>query len=330
MTSQSGAVAPPLQVLPALVEESVLAMADGGTGARSAAGFPFAVEEHRLDLVHLDLFGGAPHLLVLGDAGCGKTSLLRLVARQLAAGHAAEEVALLVVDPRRGLLDLTGLPNLVGYACTLATVVQVVEQVQNELTEHTPAGLDLPPGPWMAARGPDRLLMAPGNGSGRIRPPTGLGAGPIRAGPRVVLLVDDYDLLPASAGSPLLPLLDLLGLGHELGFHLVLARRVAGTARAAFEPVYQRLRELGGVGLVMRGDPDEGPVLGGLKASPMPPGRGFLVQAGQPPTQVQVVHSPAPTAAEQSRPHPASPPAGSVDGNSQAGEAQPDVHLGEG
>jgi S-DNA-T family DNA segregation ATPase FtsK/SpoIIIE len=330
MTSQSGAVAPPLRVLPTLVGESALDLADGGTGAGTPSGFPFAVEEHRLDLVHLDLFGGAPHLLVLGDGECGKTSLLRLVARQLAARHAAEEVALLVVDPRRGLLDLTGLPNLVGYACTPATVTQVAEHVHNQLTERTPTGFDLQPGPWTAAWEPDRLLAASGNGSGRIYPSTGLGAGPIRAGPRVVLLVDDYDLLPASAGSPLSPLLDLLGLGRELGFHLVLARRVAGAARAAFEPVYQRLRELGGTGLVMSGDPDEGPVLGGLKAAPMPPGRGFLVQVRRPPTLVQVVYSPAPTATEQSRPHPASPPGLSVEGNSQAGEVQPDVHLGEG
>ena len=112
MTSQSGAVAPPLRVLPTLVGESALDLADGGTGAGTPSGFPFAVEEHRLDLVHLDLFGGAPHLLVLGDGECGKTSLLRLVARQLAARHAAEEVALLVVDPRRGLLTSPGCRTL--------------------------------------------------------------------------------------------------------------------------------------------------------------------------------------------------------------------------
>jgi len=112
-------------------------------------------------------------------------------------------------------------------------------------------------------------------------------------GPRHVVLVDDYDLLPAATGSPLLPLLDLLGLGRELGFHLVLTRRVAGAARAAFEPVVQRLRELGGSGLVMSGDPGEGPLLGGQKAASLPPGRGFLVRPGRPPTLVQVVHSPA-------------------------------------
>jgi len=133
--------------------------------------------------------------------------------------------------------------------------------------------------------------------------PTGLVAPPVRAGPRHVLLVDDYDLLPASAGSPLLPLLDLLGLGRELGFHLILARRVAGAARAAFEPVVQRLRELGGPGLVMSGDPDEGPLLAGRKAARLPPGRGLLVQPGRPPTLVQVLHSPAPLGGGAGEPH---------------------------
>jgi S-DNA-T family DNA segregation ATPase FtsK/SpoIIIE len=106
------------------------------------------------------------------------------------------------------------------------------------------------------------------------------------------VLVDDDDLLPASAGSLLLPLLDLLGLGRELGLHLVLGRRVAGAARAAFEPVFQRLRELGGPGLVLSGDPGEGPLLGGQKAAHLPPGRGFLLRSRRPPTLVQVLYSP--------------------------------------
>ena len=156
----------------------------------------------------------------------------------------------------------------------------------------TPAGPALLPGPLTPGWVPDRLVASRNGSGGRSggrdpspgpaeppgapggRRPAGLVAAPIRAGPRHVLLVDDYDLLPASAGSPLLPLLDLLGLGRELGFHLVLTRRVAGAARAAFEPVVQRLRELGGTGLVMSGDPDEGPLLGGQKAARRPPGRG--------------------------------------------------------
>jgi S-DNA-T family DNA segregation ATPase FtsK/SpoIIIE len=225
-------------------------------------GLPLGIEEHRLDTVWLDLFEAAPHLLVLGDGGCGKSSLLRLIAKGLAARYPPEEVALLVIDLRRGLLDLTSLPNLAGHACTPATVAQAVDHLHRELIERTPADL-------------------------------GLGA-PIPARPRWVVLVDDYDLLPAAAGSPLLPLLDLLGLGRELGFHLVLTRRVAGAARAAFEPVFQRLRELGGAGLVMSGDPGEGPLLGNQRAAPLSPGRGFLVRPRLAPALVQVAYSPPP------------------------------------
>jgi S-DNA-T family DNA segregation ATPase FtsK/SpoIIIE len=306
-----GAAAPPLRLLPTLVGEQALATTAGpgppAAGPEPPAGLPFAVEEHRLELVPLDLFGGSPHLLVLGDAGCGKSSLLRLVANGLAARHPPHEVALLVVDLRRGLLDLAGLPNLVGYACSTTAVAQAVDHLRRALEDRTAAGLDLLPAPAMAAWAPDgagRPVPAERNGRpipAAVAVPDGLGSLVASSGsaagsmePRYVVLVDDYDLLPAAAGSPLLPLLDLLGLGRELGFHLVLTRRVAGAARAAFEPVFQRLRELGGAGLVMSGDPGEGPLVGGQRAAALPPGRGFFVRPPRPTTLVQVAYRPPP------------------------------------
>ncbi|HEV2921969.1 MAG TPA: hypothetical protein VG673_22430, partial [Actinomycetota bacterium] len=200
------------------------------------------------------------------------------------------------------------------------TVAQAVDHLRRELEDRTAAGLDLPPGPPLPAWTPDRAGLplpaggpVPGPGGGLApaglavpddpgslvtAPPAGPGAPSGTAtgwtGPRYVVLVDDYDLLPAAAGSPLLPLLDLLGLGRELGFHLVLARRVAGAARAAFEPVFQRLRELGGAGLVMSGDPGEGPLVGGQRADALPPGRGFFVRPPRPTTLVQVAYRPPP------------------------------------
>jgi hypothetical protein len=194
-------------------------------------------------------------------------------------------------------------------------VAQAVDHLRRELEDRTAAGLDLLPAPALTAWAPEgagrsipaerhglpipaavavpdglaSLVASPSQGPGAS---SGPGAGWM--GPRYVVLVDDDDLLPAATGSPLLPLLDLLGLGCELGFHLVLTRRVAGAARAAFEPVFQRLRELGGAGLVMSGDPGEGPLVGGQRAAALPPGRGFFVRPPRPTTLVQLAYRPPP------------------------------------
>jgi DNA segregation ATPase FtsK/SpoIIIE, S-DNA-T family len=329
-SAPGGGVAPRLRLLPTLVEETALtpvgsrrmdpdsehggSAPTGREGSRSGTGLPFAVEEHRLEVVGLDLFGGSPHLIVFGDAGCGKSSLLRLIANQVAARVPASAVGMVVVDLRRGLADLAPLPSLVGYACTTAAVVEAVDWLRQRLEDRMAGVRDLAPEPVMAAWADAgmgrRPIHAGSNGSGVATGSHSVGAaaagscsvgqgpdGPHNTGfdalrPRYLLLVDDYDLLPASGGSLLLPLLDLLGLGRELGFHLVLARRVAGAARAGFEPVVQRLRELGGPGLVMCGDPGEGPVLGGQRAAVLPPGRGFYACPPRGTTLVQVAYRP--------------------------------------
>ena len=256
-------VAPPLRMLPELLREASLPR----PGPGSPAAVPFAVDEDRLEPVWLDLFAGPPHLLVLGDGECGKTGLLRLLARGLAARHRPDRLRLLVIDPRRTLLDLADLPHLEGYATGGGAAVEAAERLRARLA--------------------DRLA--------------GSSWAPVHPGQRQVVLIDDYELLLSPLGGPLDPLLDLLGRGGELGLHVLLARSVAGTARTAFEPVYQRLCELGGPGLVMNGDPGEGPLLGGQKAARLPPGRGFLVRRRHPPTLVQVAHadagSPRPTRA---------------------------------
>jgi S-DNA-T family DNA segregation ATPase FtsK/SpoIIIE len=257
----AGRAAPRLRLLPPLVRADALPRPSPG----QPPGVPFAVDEHRLEPVRLDLLGGQPHFLVLGDGGCGKTGLLRLVAGGLADRYPPERVQLILVDYRRTLIDLAAGPHLAGYACTAGMTADLVGLL----------------GPVLAERLPSAALSR-----------AQLAARDWWSGPHYVLVVDDYDLVLTAAGSPLAPLVDLLGQGRDVGLHLVLARPVSGTARTSFEPVFQRVRELGTPGLVMRGDPQEGPVLGGRKAGPQPPGRGHLVRRDGPDRLVQVAWAP--------------------------------------
>jgi DNA segregation ATPase FtsK/SpoIIIE, S-DNA-T family len=106
------------------------------------------------------------------------------------------------------------------------------------------------------------------------------------------VLFDDYDLVAGPTGGPLAPLLDVLAVGGDVGLHVVLARRVGGSARGAYEAVFGRLRELGSPGMLLSGDPGEGPLLGGTKAGPQPAGRGLFVRRGERPVLVQTAFSP--------------------------------------
>jgi S-DNA-T family DNA segregation ATPase FtsK/SpoIIIE len=102
------------------------------------------------------------------------------------------------------------------------------------------------------------------------------------------VVVDDFDLVATAAGNPLLPLLPYLPQAQDVGLHVVLARRVAGAGRAIYEPLLQRVRELGSPGIVLAGDPQEGALLGTVRASALPPGRGTYVRRRERPELLQV------------------------------------------
>ena len=96
-------------------------------------------------------------------------------------------------------------------------------------------------------------------------------------GPDVFVLVDDYDLVTGGSGTPLAPLVPLLGQAGDVGLHLVLARRSGGAARALYDPVIQTLRDCAAPGLVLSGSPDEGALVGSVRPQQRVPGRGTLV-----------------------------------------------------
>jgi S-DNA-T family DNA segregation ATPase FtsK/SpoIIIE len=261
----TGAGAPRLRPLPALVrmEDLPSAARPPGSGAPPLAEIPFALHDHRLEVVRLDL-DAAPHLVVLGDPECGKTATLRCFARGLMAGHHPGELRLLVVDYRRTLLDLAGARHCETYACGPSMAAQAAAHLRALLDPRLPGSADEAMGIARSRRG---------------------------SGPRYVLVIDDYELV-ATGRNPLEPLLELVSQGRDIGLHVLLARPVSGTGRSSFEPFYQRVRETGSPGLIMSGDPREGPLLGSQTATPQPPGRGYLVTRHGQSELVQVAWTP--------------------------------------
>ena len=224
-----------------------------------ARGVVVGIEQERHEPVRFELGGPDAHLLVLGDGESGRTSFLRAVVVGLAGEPAAAHARIALVDPRRTLADVAGLSQVFAHATTQAAVAQVVAELMDvafERAEHADAG-----------------------------------AGPV-AQPPYVLVVDDYDLLAGAEGNPLAPLTDVLAHGRDLGLHVVLARRVAGSMRASFEPFMQKLLELRTPGFLFSGDPAEGPVLDGTRAEPLAPGRAQLVRRGHRPVLVQTILAP--------------------------------------
>ncbi len=212
------------------------------------------VDEDELAAVTVD-FAENQHILILGDVECGKTAALRLVCAELVRTRSPEQAQLMVVDYRRSLLGVVESDHLAGYAISGAVLTAQLPAFVERLRARIP--------------GPDvdqRQLRTRSWWSG----------------PDVYLIVDDYDLVSTDTGNPLAPVIELLPHAKDLGLHVVVARRSGGAGRALFEPLLARLRELGCLGVMMSGSPDEGVLLGAARAGPLPPGRARLItRAGE-------------------------------------------------
>ncbi|MFI7518899.1 type VII secretion protein EccCa [Micromonospora globbae] len=241
-----GRPAPKVRLLPRKLPVSeLLRIAD-----RSVPGLPIGVNESALAPVYLDLVN-EPHLTVFGDSECGKTNLLRLIARGIVERYTPAEARLVIADYRRGLLGAVEGDHLLDYAPSNQVFAQGLASIRSALSNRLP-GPDV-----TTAQLRDRSWWK---------------------GPDLYILVDDYDLVASGGNNPLSALHELLPQARDIGLHLIITRRVGGVARALYEPVLQRLRELDSPGLLMSGNREEGAVFGTLRPSPQPPGRGTLVR----------------------------------------------------
>jgi S-DNA-T family DNA segregation ATPase FtsK/SpoIIIE len=240
--SWTGPRARPIRMLPAVLPVASLPPATPGH-------VPFGLDERALATAGAD-FAADSHFLVFGDTECGKSNLLRVLTAGIVSAYREDQAKLMFIDYRRSLLDSAEVPHQIGYATSSVTATALLKEAREALLKR------LPP--------PDLS-------------PTQLRARDWWSGPDLFIIVDDYELV-ANAANPMTMLSELLPQARDIGLHVLLARSAGGAGRAMFEPVIQRMREMGSPGLVMSGSKDEGPLLGGVRPAAQPAGRGYLVE----------------------------------------------------
>ncbi|MFE9993917.1 type VII secretion protein EccCa [Streptomyces avermitilis] len=255
----TGEVAQPVRVLPHILEPQLLP----GPAAEPRR-VPIGLDQTQLAPVLLDLFAHDQHLVIMGDSECGKTNLLKVIADGLIERYSEDELVFAVMDPRRGLRGAIPEEYRGGYAYNSKLCAGLAAGIATELEKRLPDesadSEDLEPGSW-------------------------------GSGPRIVILVDDYDVLTTAGQQPLAPFIPYIPSAVDIGLHFVLTRRVAGAARGLYEPLLQGLRESGASALVMAGDRSEGQLFPGVYATQQPSGRGVLVRRGEPNRLIQTVYA---------------------------------------
>ncbi|KIQ64302.1 type VII secretion protein EccC [Kitasatospora griseola] len=220
-------------------------------------GVAFGVDEVELAPVFIN-FDSDPLFVVFGESESGKSAMLRMLIKQITERYTPDQAGIVIGDFRRSLLGVVPPEYLVEYAAAAPAMSAIVEMLRGACSRRLP--------------GPDVTPEQLRNRSWY-------------SGKDMFVIVDDYELVATQSGNPMAPLAEFLPFARDIGLRLIIARNAGGAGRSLFEPVMQRMRELGGQGLIMSGDKGEGALLGTVKPQPLPPGRGVFVsrriQAGQ-------------------------------------------------
>jgi len=218
------------------------------------------LDESDLSTVVLDMAGADRHLIVLGDSGTGRTTMIRRVVNELVRTHSSDELVFAVFDPRRSLTGAVPEGYLGGTATSAALAQKLVNAIVPELNSRVPSSVDE---------------------TAQVSPPV----------PHIVILIDDYDAL-GSGATPFRALLPYIPMGGEIGLSVVLTRRMTGAGRAMYDQLVNTMRDSGATGFMLSGDRAEGLLLGNQRPRALPVGRTLLLRSGQSIITVQIVNEP--------------------------------------
>jgi DNA segregation ATPase FtsK/SpoIIIE, S-DNA-T family len=215
---------------------------------------PFGLRQDTMEPALLELGVRDQHLTVFGDQQSGKTTLMRGLVRNLLERLTPDELVLAVMDIRGEIAAEVPEAYLGGHATNAVEARNLSSAIAAELQK----------------RSTDPAAKL--------------------AGPRIVVIADDYDILASGGTEPLKPLLPYLPSARDLRVHVLLTRPVAGASRSMYDVAMQTVRDTGGSTLILSGERSEGQILPQVYAEQMVPGRGKFVRRGERPRIVQVAN----------------------------------------
>jgi ESX secretion system protein EccC len=241
-----GQTAPKVRLLPDLLPYEDLLALDGQHPGR---GIPIGVNEDSLSPVYLD-FNADPHFFALMDGESGKTNLLRTIVQGICDRYTKKEALILLVDYRRTMLGFVKTDHLLGYAVSSNQLQGMIKEITGSMRKRLP--------------GPDVTQEQLRNRSWW-------------KGPELFVIVDDYDLVCPQGNNPLQPLNEFIPQAKDVGMHIIAMRRSGGAGRAMYDPVLGKLKEIASPALQGSGSKEEGQLIGTVRPTALPPGRGTIV-----------------------------------------------------
>ncbi|MGA6208731.1 type VII secretion protein EccCa [Nocardia testacea] len=255
--------APEVRMLPLKFERADLVEQARSEGIESGATkVVVGLGEAELQPLVLD-FTAEPHFMAFADVECGKTTLLRNIVMGITENSTAETARVIMIDYRRTMLGVIEGDQLAGYSTSSQTCAPMIKEVAAYLAKRIP-GSDITPQQLR-----ERSWWS---------------------GPEIYIVVDDYDMVAAGSANPFQPLIEFLPQARDIGMHLIVARRIGGVSRALYDPILGTMKNMSVDTLIMSGSKDEGKLIGDVRPTKLPPGRGTLVSRSRGIEMVHIAH----------------------------------------
>nr|WP_244615968.1 type VII secretion protein EccCa [Stackebrandtia albiflava] len=225
---------------------------------------PIGIAEANLRPVYLEL-DVDPHFMYLSDVETGKSTFLRQLIKTLVSRCSSREVQFVLFDYRRSLLGAVPEKYLVKHCSTSEQSTEMVQALVAAAKSRT---------------APDNVT------------PQQLRDRSWWDGPEMFAIIDDFDLVASGYSNPLTPLMEVVPQGRDTGLHLIVTRRTGGVSRDLHSGILGRMKDLATPGFQGSAPKAEGRVLGEIKASKMPAGRGWLVDRKHGNRKIQTAYLP--------------------------------------